>query len=688
MAASAWNYQAGTDGIGQLRLDVPDRSANTLSAAVLTELGAVLDAIERAPPRGLVIRSGKRNGFVAGADINEFTRLASVEEALVMIRRGQGLCDRIEALPCPTVALLHGFALGGGMELALACRYRVGIDDGRLALGLPEVQLGIHPGFGGSVRSVRLLGVRPAMDMMLTGKTVRADKAKRIGLVDALVPGPFTGDQADAACARLVNEHPAPHRPSLGERALSWPVVRGFVTPALLRQVKSRVRREHYPAPYAIVDLWAKHGAAGRAAYDAEALSIAHLFQSPTARNLVRVFQLQDRLKATAAAAAAQVQNVHVVGAGIMGGDIAAWCAAQGFRVSLQDRTSEQVDPALRRAAELFAKRVHDPVARAQATERLTADVAGDRIAEADVVIEAIFENADAKRGLYANTTPRMKSGALLATNTSSLVLEGLAQGLPDPGGFVGLHFFNPVAQMPLVEVIATATTRPEVVALASGFVRRLDKLPLPCRSSPGFLVNRVLIPYMQEGMTAVEEGIAPEMVDAAATRFGMPMGPIELADVVGLDVCKSVGEIISAAIGRTPPVALKRIEALVAGKNLGRKTGAGYYQWVDGKAVKLSVDESKVAEELTDRLMLTLVNECVACLREGIVADADLVDAGVIFGTGFAPFRGGPLHWARATGPEKLRARLDQLVLQHGSRFAPDPGWGSLQGAVLPSRE
>lgn len=681
---TAWTYETGADGIGQLRLDVPDRSANTLSSSVLTELGRVLDAIERTPPRGLVIRSGKRSGFVAGADINEFTALGSVDEALVMIRRGQGLCDRIEALPCPTVALLQGFALGGGMELALACRYRVGVDDGRLTLGLPEVQLGIHPGFGGTVRSVRLLGVRPAMDMMLTGKTVRADRARRIGLVDVLV----AADQADTACKRLIDERPAPHHPPLLERVLSWPAVRGFVTPALLRQVSARVRKEHYPAPYAIVDLWAKHGARGRAAFEAEALSIAQLFQTPTAKNLVRVFQLQDRLKSLgsvkngsnkegpAAAAVAALRNVHVVGAGIMGGDIAAWCAVQGFRVSLQDRALEQVTPALQRASELFAKRIHDPAARAQATERLQADVPGDRIPEADVVIEAIFENADAKRGLYAKTAPRMKPGALLATNTSSLVLEGLAQGLPDPGGFVGLHFFNPVAQMPLVEVISTAATRAEVVAIAAGFVRRMDKLPLPCRSSPGFLVNRVLIPYMQEGMTAVEEGMLPEVVDAAAMRYGMPMGPIELADVVGLDVCKSVGEIIGAAIGRTPPVPLKRIESLVAARQLGRKTGNGFYRWVNGKAVKLPVDESQVAVELTDRLMLTLVNESVACLREHIVADADLVDAGVIFGAGFAPFRGGPLHWARAAGPEKLRSRLEQLVLQHGSRFTPDPGW------------
>ncbi|HXR51085.1 MAG TPA: 3-hydroxyacyl-CoA dehydrogenase NAD-binding domain-containing protein [Steroidobacteraceae bacterium] len=678
MNPSAWRYEKDAAGIGTLWLDVPDRSANTLSSAVLTELGQVLDGITASPPRGLILRSAKSSGFIAGADVHEFTTLRSVDEALVMILRGQKLCDRVAALPCPTVALLQGFALGGGMELALACRYRVGVDDGRLALGLPEVQLGIHPGFGGTVRSVQLLGVRAAMDMMLTGKTLRADKARRIGLVDRLVPP----EQAEAACRDLLLRAPAPHRPPLLERVLSWQPARAFLTSALRRQVAARVRQEHYPAPFAIVDLWSKHGARGRGAYEAEAQSIAQLFLTPTARNLVRVFGLQDRLKSLGARrneTAAAIRRVHVVGAGLMGGDIAAWCALRGFDVSLQDRSIEQVTPALRRAGELFAKRISDEKERSAATARLVADVAGEHVPAADLVIEAIFENAEAKRALYASLAPRMKEGALLATNTSSLVLESLAQDLADPGRFVGLHFFNPVAQMPLVEIVEGAGTRPEVLAAATAFVRRLDKLPLPCHSSPGFLVNRVLIPYMQEGMTAVEQGVLPEIVDAAATRFGMPMGPIELADVVGLDVCAHVGEIIGAAIKRAPPVPLQRLQALLAQKSLGRKSGQGYYRWVDGKAQKQKVDEASVPAELTDRLMLTFVNESVATLREGIVADADLVDAGVIFGAGFAPFRGGPLNWARSEGPARLRERLEQLVLQHGSRFAPDPGWSLL---------
>jgi 3-hydroxyacyl-CoA dehydrogenase/enoyl-CoA hydratase/3-hydroxybutyryl-CoA epimerase len=678
MSDAAWSYAKGADGIGVLTLDVPGKSANTLSSAVLEELSTVLDGIERAPPRGLLIRSGKKSGFIAGADINEFTQLRSTEEGLRMIRRGQQQCDRIAALPCPSVVVLQGFALGGGMELALACRYRVGVDDGKLSLGLPEVQLGIHPGFGGTVRSVQLVGVRPAMDMMLTGKNLRADKALRLGLIDALVPP----EQADARARQLLFDHPAPHRPPFSERMLSWPLVRGFVTPALLRQVGSRVQREHYPAPYAIVDLWSRYGARGRRAYDVEAESIAALFLTPTSRNLVRVFQLQDRLKALGgkpAAEAAPIRHVHVVGAGIMGGDIAAWCALRGFTVSLQDRSLDQVTPALKRARDLFAKRIPDEPPRIAATGRLQADVEGNAVAQADLVIEAIFENRDAKRALYAALEPKMKAGALLATNTSSLVLESLAEGLQQPARFFGLHFFNPVAQMPLVEIIHGPATSTATLGAAAAFVRRIDKLPLPCKSAPGFLVNRVLIPYMLEGMTAVEQGVLPELVDAAATGFGMPMGPIELADVVGLDVCKNVGDIIGAALGRTLPLPLHRLETLLAAKQAGRKSGQGYYRWVDGKVQKLQIDAVAVTPDLTDRLMLTMANESVACLRERIVDDADLVDAGVIFGAGFAPFRGGPLTWARTQGVARLTSRLQQLALQHGSRFEPDAGWSLL---------
>jgi 3-hydroxyacyl-CoA dehydrogenase/enoyl-CoA hydratase/3-hydroxybutyryl-CoA epimerase len=274
-----------------------------------------------------------------------------------------------------------------------------------------------------------------------------------------------------------------------------------------------------------------------------------------------------------------------------------------------------------------------------------------------------------------------MKPGAILATNTSSILIEPLAERLADPGRLVGLHFFNPVAQMPLVEVIRGERTREDVLLAALAFARRLDKLPLPCRSAPGFIVNRVLAPYQQEAMLVAEEGVALETIDAAATRFGMPMGPIELADVVGLDVARHVGEILAAELHRTPPP-LPKLEALIAAGKLGRKSGEGFYPWRDGKALKRPA-QSPVPADLTDRMLLAMVNEAVAVLREGVVESADLLDAAVIFGAGFAPFRGGPLHYAAERGISGVIERLRELEGRYGARFAPDPGWESLQRAA-----
>ena len=676
-AARNWSLEKDAEGIVWLSFDKPATSANVLSSAVLIELDSHLEALEKSPPRALIVLSAKKSGFIAGADIREFTGITDADSGYVLISRGQQVLNRLAALPCPSVAAIHGFALGGGLELALACRYRVAVGDERLSLGLPEVQLGIHPGFGGTVRSVELIGVRAAMELMLTGRPLRADKALRLGLVDVLT----SETELRAAARRLALEGRAPHRPPLLERLLSLAPLRPLVRRSLIAQVARRAPRDHYPAPYAIIDLWARYGAAGAAAYEAEARSIAQLFTTATSRNLVRVFLLQDRLKSGGGKSPAEIRHVHVVGAGVMGGDIAAWSALRGFTVTLEDRALEYIEPALKRAADLFDKRVRDPAKNAATRERLKADVAGTGVANADVVIEAIFENLAAKQELYARLEPRMKPAALLATNTSSLMLEPLAARLARPQRLVGLHFFNPVAQMPLIEIVHAERTDPVSVAVATAFARRLDKLPVSCRSAPGFMVNRVLTPYLNEAMYIAEEGVALAAIDRAAVRFGMPMGPIELADVVGLDVAAHVGEIIAQELGQPAP-SLPRLAALLAAKKLGRKSGAGFYLWQDGKAVKPDASGAPVPEDLTDRLILILVNECVACLRERIVEDGDLVDAAVVFGTGFAPFRGGPLAYARARGTRTIVARLEELATRHGSRFAPDAGWPLLDSA------
>jgi 3-hydroxyacyl-CoA dehydrogenase/enoyl-CoA hydratase/3-hydroxybutyryl-CoA epimerase len=669
--AEHWRSDVDQQGICWLTLDRAGAKANTLSSAVLTELAAKLDTIERSGVRGLVFKSGKSTGFILGADVKEFGQLRDASEGTATAARGQSVMNRIARLGVPTVAAIDGYALGGGLELALACDYRVAVDSFERTLGLPEVQLGIHPGFGGTVRAVRLLGAPRALDMMLTGRALSPREAERAGLVDRVVER----DELAAAAAALIAARPPPHCAPWYLRLLNAAPLRPVIAAFLRRQVGRRVRREHYPAPFALLDLWRRFGGEGDAALSAEAQSIGELLVTPTCRNLVRVFGLRERLR-NLAPRDNSIQRVHVVGAGTMGGDIAAWCALRGLSVTLQDRAQQYVDPALARARELFRKRLRAPGEAEAAMARVVVDLAAAEVHSADLVIEAIIENADAKSALFRDLEPKLRPDALIATNTSSIELERLAGSLQDPSRLVGLHFFNPVASLPLVEVIQGRDSAPDAIQRALSFVTRIGKLPLPCRSAPGFLVNRLLTPYMLEALSAHADGHALETIDAAAKRFGMPVGPVELADRVGLDVALHVAELLSDLLAIPVPAALRQ---KVAAGHLGAKTGRGFYAYgKDGKAVKnraAAAPDSKLA----DRLILPLLNEAVACLDQGVVDDEDLLDAGVIFGTGFAPFRGGPIRYARERGIGDVVATLEALARQYGTRFTPRKGWRSL---------
>ncbi|HYM35137.1 MAG TPA: 3-hydroxyacyl-CoA dehydrogenase NAD-binding domain-containing protein [Steroidobacteraceae bacterium] len=667
-----WTLRIDEDRVAWLTFDVPNSSANSLSRPAMLGLNAQLDVLQESPPRALIVQSGKKSGFVAGADIKEFITLTSPEVAYELVRTAQKVLDRLEALPYPTVAAINGFALGGGLELALACRYRVAADDPKVSFGFPEVMLGIHPGFGGTVRAVRCIGSLAAMDLILTGRSLRVQQALDVGLIDAIA----LSDQLAVAAKALALRTPPVHSPGFKAWLTSLPFIRPLLASQMEKMAAKRAPRKHYPAPYAAIDLWRKYGAKSDAAYDAEAWSIAHLFCTPTSRGLVRVFLLQDRLKGLAGKSATKLERAHVIGAGVMGGDIASWCAAHGLSTTLQDLKIEFVNKALDRAKTFFDKRLRDPKQRAEAGARLQADVEGTGIAQADVVIEAVLEDANIKRSLYAAVEPKLKPTAILASNTSSIALEELTAKLIDPSRFVGIHFFNPVAQMQLVEIVSGAKTSANARQAAIAFVRQIDKLPLPCRSAPGFVVNRVLFPYLIEAMLAAEEGIALPLIDKVAVDFGMPMGPIELADVVGLDVAMHVGKILADAFGKPTPSA---VQALVKDGKLGRKSNQGFYFWKDGKAEKPELPARPAPEDLQDRLILPLINESVAVLREQVVEDTDLLDAGVIFGTGFAPFTGGPLNYARNRGFDACVARLEQLEKRYGPRFKPDPGWRTL---------
>ncbi|MDR6304118.1 3-hydroxyacyl-CoA dehydrogenase/enoyl-CoA hydratase/3-hydroxybutyryl-CoA epimerase [Nitrobacter vulgaris] len=662
-----------SDGVAWVLFDRADSSANTLSSDVMEEFGAIVTALENHPPAGVVLRSAKTSGFIAGADVNEFRGAADPGEVETTLRRADGIIGRLEALKIPTVAVIHGFCLGGGLEVALACRTRIAIDNARF--GFPEVMLGLHPGLGGTVRFTRLVNPMQAMTLMLTGKTIDARKAKSLGLVDAVTQERHVRNAVkDVMVGRLKRG-----RPSVLNQLLNLGPVRGFLAKRMRQEAAKAAPQEHYPAPYALIDLWERHGGSKTAMLAAEKRSFAELMVTSTAQNLIRVFFLREEMKKLAAGDNV-VKHLHVIGAGAMGGDIAAWCAHQNIRVTLADMKPEPIAAAIRRAADLYSKIVRKRTGIRDTLDRLIPDLVGEGVRHADLIIEAVSEKLELKQKVYAAIEPRMKPGAILATNTSSIPLQELRTTLQRPERLVGLHFFNPVSRLQLVEVVSHETADPQVLKQAMAFVGAIDRLPLPVQSSSGFLVNRALTPYMLEAMVMLDEKIDKTVIDAAAEKFGMPVGPIELADQVGLDICLAVGDELRAKFGEALPQPPDWLREKVAKGELGRKTGQGFYTWRGGKAEKGDAGNSRVQPELIDRLMLPISNVCVACLREGIVDDPDLVDGAMIFGTGYAPFRGGPLKYARTRGPENVAANLRELAAKYGARFAPDPGWDTFK--------
>lgn len=635
-----FRYHVDEFGVAWLGMDCVDSTVNRLSADVLGELMLALDYLDGRRPTGLVIHSCKPTGFIAGADIHEFDDLVDADSVRSLVSRGWDAFERLASLPYPTLALIRGHCIGGGLELALACRHRLAVDQPDTRFSLPEVMLGIVPAWGGMKRLPALVGAPAALDMMLSGRNVDARKAQRLGLVDARV--------APRLEMRAAAEHVRSGKPPIRARGLGRLLNLRPLRPIVLRQTEKKIAErdpyQHYLAPRAIAEIWARHD--GNALRAPEMLN--EIIRSDTARNLIRVFHLQERLKAFGkpSAAAADVRHVHVVGAGAMGGDIAAWCSLKGMTVTLQDQDRERIADAQGRAHALYVRRLKESRLQRAAMDRLVPDPEGHGVARADLVIEAITENMEAKQALYARIEPLMKADAVLATNTSSLSLESLSTQLRDPSRLVGVHFFNPVAKMPLVEVVDTPELSPAARATALAFVGKLDKLPLPVKDTPGFLVNAVLAPYMLEAMRCVDEGMSVETVDEAMKVFGMPMGPLELADTVGLDIAYAAG--VQLAGAHAVPQCL---QSHLSRKELGRKTGRGFYAWKEGKPVKKAPGTPPAG--LAQRLISPLVAKTSEQVARGIITDADLADAGVIFGTGFAPFSGGPLHWEHNKAPK-----------------------------------
>ncbi len=646
-----WQLHRDNDDIAWLSIDRAGEKTNTLSADVMTELDEVLKQLAANLPRGLVIRSAKESGFIAGADIREFESMTDATAVTAQVKQGHAVFARLEQLPCPTVAAVSGFCLGGGYELALSCNYIMALDSEDTRIGLPEVKLGIIPGLGGTVRLTERVGGMKGMTAMLTGRLYRPGQARGLGMIDEVVS---KHSNLRWAARRAIMQKRKFKGAGLLNRATNFDIARGKLADQMVKKTAAKANPAHYPAPFKLIDLWKEHGGDRDAMFDAEAKQIGELMVTPAARGLQRVFHLMDRLKGLGKQDDFKCRRVHVVGAGVMGGDIAAWCALQGMEVTLQDREMKYIEPAVARAKKLFKKKTRSKHAAAATLARFIPDVEGKGVARADVIIEAIFENVEAKQALFKTIEPRMKDHAVLATNTSAIPLETLSTALENPARLVGLHFFNPVAKMPLVEVVHAPDTDKKMIDRGNAFCGQINRFPVPVKSSPGFLVNRVLAPYMLEAMRMFDDGLSREQIDAAALHFGMPMGPVELADTVGLDVGLSVVKNLG---GDNVSSAVDRLQKMVDNGELGKKSGQGFYKWEKGKIVKDATNAENTDDNKTDtadidalaqRLMKPFLDECKACSAEGIVEDDDLLDAGIIFGTGFAPFHGGPMNYLK----------------------------------------
>lgn len=658
-----WRTETDSDHILWLIFDKQHAKMNTIDREVMEEFSVLLDQIASdTTHKGVIIASAKSTGFIAGADISQFTQFKDINDATNVLVLGQHILDKLERCHLPTVAMIDGVCLGGGMELALAAKYRVAEESNKTRLGLPEVKLGIHPGWGGTVRMPKLIGALQGLNMVLSGHTVSGKVAAKLGFVDAAVPKRHL---VTAAKYYILNQ-PAPHQPTYLQALSNKKWARQLIGYFLRKQLSKKISVHHYPAPFHALDNWEWVGVDGTAPYEREAKSCGKLFFSDTCQNLVRVFFLQDTLKSLGKEASFKPKHVHVIGAGTMGGDIAAWCAAMGFNVTLQDLEPKLIAPAIKRASKLYKEKFKEGFQAQRAMDRLIPDISGTGIARADVIIEAVVEKLEVKQKIFKMLEEKSKPNAILATNTSSIPLDEINTVLQHPERLIGIHFFNPVAKMQLVEVVKGDKTSQTIVDQATAFVRQLDRLPLPVKSSPGFLVNRILMPYLLESVELLKEGVPAPVIDKAMTDFGMPMGPITLADTVGLDICLSVATNLAQYYPSTTIPA--QLTQMVEAKHLGRKTGQGFYKYDKaGKQVKPEFTPyDQPLQAIADRLVLRMLNEAFACLREGVVANADLLDAGMIFGTGFAPFRGGPIHYAKSQGIQTL---YQQFVLQAKAR-------------------
>lgn len=703
--SSLWTVTVDQEWIAWLTFDLPDRKVNTLTAAAMTELRGILDQFPGDRQiRALVITSAKRDSFIVGADIDELAAITSVEDAQTKARTGREVFDTLQAVSLPTIAVIDGACLGGGLEMALACDYRLVTDRDKTSLGFPEVNLGIIPGWGGTQRLPSLVGLTQALQMILSGKPVDGPKAYRVGLADGIVAPQFLKEQTYRFVDRVSGA--SGRREVLARRraavpfpmrllAATWPG-RRLIYGRVKRQVLARTKG-HYPAPLeALQVVSATHRRRNVDGGAVETEAFARLIGTAISRNLVWLFQAGQRLKKgvrTSSKPPHPISAAGVVGAGIMGSGIACALSNAGISVRMKDVQWEVVAKGMASAASIYRRRVKrrrmTPDQMSLAMHRIAPTVDDVGFGGLDLVIEAVVEDLQIKKTVLRSIEKHVRPDTIIATNTSSLSLESLAGDLAHPERFVGLHFFNPVDRMPLVEVVAAGRTSPGTLVAAAALVRRLGKIPMVVGDCAGFLVNRILLPYLIESAWMFEEGTEIERIDGLLEKFGMPMGPLALVDEVGLDIGYKVAKVLEDAYGdrMRVPGALGAIAE--NGDFLGKKSGCGFYRYRNGRRRpnrrlgrlarrSRQVDGVRARtlsdEEIVDRAILIMVNEAARCIGEGVVEGPEAVDMAMVLGTGFAPFRGGLLRYADERGVSAIKARLDELSSAFGDRFTSAP--------------
>jgi 3-hydroxyacyl-CoA dehydrogenase/enoyl-CoA hydratase/3-hydroxybutyryl-CoA epimerase len=691
------SHRLDSDGIVHVEFDRPNDKVNLLTPDLLRFIGRLCEDLGgRQDVRGVLFQSAKPGMFIAGMDVDQIAGVTDAYKGAEGARFGQAVFQKIAELPVPTACAINGTCLGGGTEMALACTFRVASDDPAVRIGLPEVQIGIIPGFGGTQRLPRLVGLTASLDLILTGRRIDAKKAARIGLVDKVVPAEYLLHETAALLERAADDGVAPtvarvrkRRSALSRLPENVGPLRTFVLNQARKKTAQKIKKEHYPAPFRALEAVEvaftqplPHG------LDFEARLEGELITSATARNLMWLFKSHTALKKDSGVRATprEVRRSAVLGAGIMGGGISQLAADNGIPVRLRDIRYDAVLTALQTADGLWQKKLkrrritRGELARRMAFIAPTLEPTGLR--HVDLVIEAVVEDLEVKRRVLAEIEPCIDERAVFASNTSSLPISDIAARALHPERVVGLHFFNPVHRMPLVEVIAGERSSPEAVSTVHRFALRVGKVPVVVKDSPGFLVNRILMFYMNEALQLLSEGVRVEAADEAMKAFGMPMGPFELFDTVGLDTARHVAGVLGAAFGSRAGGDDSLLGSMVAKERLGRKNDLGFYRWRDGKPGGVDSEVYTLAgspaprdlppETLQERMVLTMVNEAAVCLEEGVVREPREIDIAMVMGTGFPPFRGGLLRHADAVGIPIVADRLSRLGEAHGDRFRP----------------